>query len=157
VPNSLTIHASVEHSLVTPFSGLSLSIDDYLNIPCDTEELCYDSSFVSLPQLVNKLDIVVFELIKCVENILIHPIDDTQDELKLLSSLNTLGYIEFDVLCDLNNLKEKLLLDFDVQWLTRNTCHIMGRYNCNRDYMVHRVYIFSKVQSSLVVQQYDQV
>jgi hypothetical protein len=114
VPNSLTIHASVEHSLVTPFSGLSLSIDDYLNIPCDTEELCYDSSFVSLPQLVNKLDIVVFELIKCVENILIHPIDDTQDELKLLSSLNTLGYIEFDVLCDLNNLKEKLLLDFDV-------------------------------------------
>jgi hypothetical protein len=28
-------------------------------------------------------------------------------------------------------LKEKPLLDSDVQWLTRNTCHVMGRYNCN--------------------------
>jgi hypothetical protein len=157
VPNSATIHASVEHSLVTPFSSLSFSHDGCLHIPYDTEELCYDSSITSLPQLVNKLHILVSEPIKCAENIHIHPIGDTQDELNLLSSLNTLGFIEFDVLCDLNNLKEKLLLDSHVQWLTRNTCHVMGRYNCNGDYMVHQVYIFSKVQSSLVVQQYDQV
>jgi hypothetical protein len=103
---------------VTPFSGLSFSEDDCLDIPCYTKELCYDSSIVSLPQLVNQLDIVDSESIKCAENILIHPIGDTQDELNLLSSLNTLGYIEFVVLCDLNNLKEKLLLDSDVQWLT---------------------------------------
>jgi hypothetical protein len=124
---------------VTPFSGLSFSEDDCLDIPCYTKELCYDSSIVSLPQLVNQLDIVDSESIKCAENILIHPIGDTQDELNLLSSLNTLGYIEFVVLCDLNNLKEKLLLDSDVQWLTRNTCHVMGRYTCNGDYMVHQV------------------
>jgi hypothetical protein len=92
--------------------------------------------------VMNKLDIVVFKPIKCAENIFIHPISDTQDELNLLSSSNTLCYIEFDVFCDLNNLKDKLLLDSDVQWLTRNTCHVMGRYNCIGDYMVHRVYIF---------------
>jgi hypothetical protein len=94
---------------------------------------------------VNKLDIVAFESIKCAKNILIHPIGDTQDELNLLSSLNTLGYIEFDVLCDLNNLTEKLFLDSDVQRLTRNTCHDIGQYDFNGDYMVQRVYIFSKV------------
>jgi hypothetical protein len=104
--------------------------------------LCYDSSIVSLPQLVSKLDIVASEPIKCVENILIHPICNTQDELNLFSYLNILVYIEFDLYCDLDNMKEKLLLDSDVQWLTRNTCHVMGRYNCNGDYMVHRVYIF---------------
>jgi hypothetical protein len=84
---------------------------------CDTDELCYDSSIISLPQLVNKFDIVASESIKCAENILIHPIGDTQYWLNLLSFLNTLGYIEFDILCDLNNLMEKLFLDFDVQWL----------------------------------------
>jgi hypothetical protein len=128
-----------------------------LDIPCDTEELFYDSSIISLPQLVSKFDIVASEPIKCAANILIYPIGNTQDEFNLLSSLNTLVYIEFDVLCDLNNLKEKPLLDSDVQWLTRNTCHVMGRYNCNGDYMLHQVYIFTKVQSCLVVRQYDQV
>jgi hypothetical protein len=97
VPNSAAIYASVEHSLVTPFSGLSFWQDDSLDIPYDTEELCYDSSIISLPQLVNKLDIVASEPIKCAENILIHSIGNTQDELNLLSSLNTLVYIEFDV------------------------------------------------------------
>jgi hypothetical protein len=94
VPNSATIRASVEHSFVTPFFGLSFSQDGCIDILCDTEELCYDSSIVSLLQLVNKLDIVASEPIKCAENILIHPIGDTHDELKLLSSLSTLGYIE---------------------------------------------------------------
>jgi hypothetical protein len=126
VQNSATTHASVEHSLATPFSSLSFSQDGCLDIPCDTKEFCYDYSFFSLPQLASKFDIVASEPIKCAENILIHPIGNTQDELNLLSSLNTLVYIEFDVLCDLNNLKEKLLLDYDVQWLTRNTSHVMG-------------------------------
>jgi hypothetical protein len=45
------------------------------------------------------------------------------DELKLLSSLNTLGYIEFDVLCNnLNNL-EKLSFSTDLLWLSN--IHIM--------------------------------
>ena len=42
----------------------------------------------------------------------IHVASDT-DEMKLLSSLHTLGYIEFDVLCNLRNLKEKLFMCAD--------------------------------------------
>jgi hypothetical protein len=65
------------------------------------------------------------------------------DELKLLSSSNTLGYIEFDVLCNLNNLEEKLSFSTDFPWITKHTCHFIGRYNCKGEYMVHRVYEFS--------------
>jgi hypothetical protein len=35
------------------------------------------------------------------------PIATEQDELKLLSSLNTLGYIEFHTLCAQSSLEEK--------------------------------------------------
>jgi hypothetical protein len=35
------------------------------------------------------------------------PIATEQDELKLLSSLNTLGYIEFHTLCARSSLEEK--------------------------------------------------
>jgi hypothetical protein len=38
------------------------------------------------------------------ENRAFNPVTSVHDELKLLSSLNTLVYIEFDVLCNLNNL-----------------------------------------------------
>jgi hypothetical protein len=51
------------------------------------------------------------------------------DELKLLYSLNTLGYIEFDVLCNLNNLEEKLSFSADLPWLSKHTYHAIGRYN----------------------------
>jgi hypothetical protein len=44
----------------------------------------------------------VLESNTCAENRhVIHNASDV-DELKLMSSLNTLGYIEFDVLCNLN-------------------------------------------------------
>jgi hypothetical protein len=36
------------------------------------------------------------------------------DKLKLLSSLNTLGYIKFDVLCNLDDLEEKLSFSVDL-------------------------------------------
>ena len=57
---------------------------------------------------MKKPDIISSEPIICAENNIFVPIASVHDELKLLSSLNTLGYIEFDVLCNLNNLKEKL-------------------------------------------------
>jgi hypothetical protein len=51
------------------------------------------------------------------------------DELKLLYSLNTLGYIEFDFLCNLNNLEEKLSVSANLPWLSKHTYHVIGRYN----------------------------
>jgi hypothetical protein len=57
------------------------------------------------------------------------------DELKLLSSLSTLGYIEFDVLCNLNNLDEKLSFSVDLPCLYKHTYHVIGRYNLKGEYV----------------------
>jgi hypothetical protein len=58
-----------------------------------------------MPQLEHKLDIVSSNLVNCAEIRTFNPITSVYDELKLLSSLNTLGYIQFDVLCNLNTLE----------------------------------------------------
>jgi hypothetical protein len=81
-----------------------------------------------MPQLQNKLDIVSS-----------NPITSVHDELKLLSSLNTLSYIEFDVLCNINNLAEKLSFTNDILLLSKHTYHAIGKYTCKGDYLVHRV------------------
>jgi hypothetical protein len=44
----------------------------------------------------------------CVQFKHVNHIITDMDELELLSSLNTVGYIEFDVLCNLSDLEEKL-------------------------------------------------
>jgi hypothetical protein len=84
-------------------SELPLFQEDCL-VPCDKEELCDDNIIISMPQLENKLDVVASDPIKCAKIRTFNPITSVHDDLKLLSSLNTLGYIEFDVLCNLNNL-----------------------------------------------------
>jgi hypothetical protein len=86
---------------------------NHQHIPCGKEELCDDASVVSVPQLMK-------------ENRTFNPIISVHDELKLLSSLNTLSYIEFDVLCNLNNLEEKLSFIDDFPWTTKHTYHIIG-------------------------------
>ena len=83
------------------------------------------------------------------------PIAAKKDELKLLSSLNTLGYIEFDTLCALSSLMEKILCA-ELPWLSRCTYHFIGKYNYNGEYMVHQIYICLNLKSHFVVQQYDQ-
>jgi hypothetical protein len=85
-------------------SELPLLHEDCLVVPCDKEELCDDNAIISMPQLENKLDVVASDPINCAKITTFNPITNVQDELKLLSSLNTLVYIEFDVLCNLNNL-----------------------------------------------------
>jgi hypothetical protein len=65
--------------------------------------LCDDSSITYIPQLEHKLGIVASNPVNCAEIRTFNPITSVHDELKLLCSLNTLGYIEFDVLCNQNN------------------------------------------------------
>ena len=75
---------------------------------CDKEELCDSAMIIPVPQLVNEIDSCVLEQNACAENKHWFSIATEKDELKLLSSLNTLGYIEFDVLCNLSCLEERL-------------------------------------------------
>ena len=89
-------------------SELPLLQEDCLVVPCDKEELCGDNTIISMPQLENKLDDVASDPINCAKIRTFNPITSAHDKHKLLSSLNTLGYIKFYVLCNLNNLEKKL-------------------------------------------------
>jgi hypothetical protein len=66
-----------------------------------------------------------------------------------------LGYIDFNVLCNLDYLEEKLYAYADFSWLSRHTYHVFGKYSNRGQYMVQRVYICTTVNSSFVVQNND--
>ena len=97
VLNFSTNHAIIEQLLVEPSLDLSPSHDNLLEVPCDKEELIDDT-----------LVLHVLEPTTCAENKHVIHIATKTDELKLLSSLHTLGYIEFDILCNLDCLEESL-------------------------------------------------
>ncbi|KAL5676716.1 hypothetical protein ACJX0J_012847, partial [Zea mays] len=87
------------------------------------------------------LDVLIFspnhQHIPCgKEELIINPITSVHDELKLLSSLNTIAYIEFDVLCNLNNLEEKLSFIAYFPWTTKHTYDFIVRYNWKVEYML---------------------
>ena len=86
----------------------------------------------------------------------IHVASDT-DEMKLLSSLHTFGYIEFDILCSLSDLEEKFFVYADLPWLSRQTYHVIGKYNNKVQYLIHRVYICTNLNSPFVVQNFHQL
>jgi hypothetical protein len=138
-------------------SELPLLEWDCLVVPYDKKELCDDNTIISMPQLENKLDVVASDRINCAKIRTFNPITSVHDELKLLSSLNTLGYIEFDVLCNLNNLEGKLYFIADFSWLSKHSYHVTGRYNWKGEYMVHRVYTCSNMKPPFFTKQYDQL
>ena len=98
-----------------PTLNLPLSQDDLLHISCDKDDLPDHEHESTEPHISAEF------------TNMIHVASDT-DEMKLLS-LQTLGYIEFDVLCNLSNLKEKLFMCADLPWLSRYTYHVIGKYN----------------------------
>ena len=69
-----------------------------------------------MPQLIHSDDTHVLETYTCAESKMFVPVTSAHDELKLLSSLNTLGHIDFVVWCNLNYLEEKLFAYADLPW-----------------------------------------
>jgi hypothetical protein len=147
--NFSTDHANIEQLLVEALLALPLSQDELIAVLCDKEELCANDSFIPMPQLGHINDTYAFEPYTYAVFI---SITCAHDEQQLLSSLNTLGYIEFDILCILNCLEERLFAYPELPCLTRNTYHFIGKYNHKGKYMVHRLYICSNLKSSLVGQ-----
>jgi hypothetical protein len=131
----------VEH-----FSDLSWSQDDFLVVPFDKEELSDNQHDAS--NLESKISAANKQIIT---------IGSIKEEMRLVSSLNTLGYIEFNDLCNLNNLKEKLFMHNDLPLLSRNKFRAAGQYNYKGEYMTHRVYICSNLISPFHTQYYDKV
>ena len=91
MPKFSTNHGMIEQILVEPSLDLPLSQIDLLDIPCEKDDL-HDHEHEST------------EPPTCAELKHVNHIDNGMNELKLLSSLKTLGYIEFDVLCNLSDL-----------------------------------------------------
>jgi hypothetical protein len=132
-------------------SELPLLHDDCTIDSCDNKELSDDSSITYMLQHENKLDIIASDPISCAEIRIFNSITSVHDELKLLYSSDALGYFQFDVLCNLNNLEEKLSFSTDLPWISKHTYHFIGRYNWKGEYMVHRVYICSNMKLPFVM------
>jgi hypothetical protein len=119
--------------------------------------LYVDASFTSMPQLVNKSNTFCLDPYTCAEANLFHPITCAQDELKFMSSLNTFGYIEFDILCDLKCLEKKLFAYSEFSYLSNHTYHFIGKYNCKRQYLAHKHYICSNLKYLFRLQYNDKI
>jgi hypothetical protein len=128
-PDLSTINVDVEQPIVEYFSDLSLSQDDCLVVPFDKEELCDNLLIIPLAQLSNQHDASNLESKISAANKHIVIIGSVKEKMRLVSSLNTLGYIKFNDLCNLNNLKEKLFMSNDLPLLCRNKFHAAGQYN----------------------------
>jgi hypothetical protein len=80
----------------------------------------------------------------------VHIANDVQ-ERELLSSLNILGYVQFDDFCELDNLKKKLFAKSDLPCPTSAIFHIFGESDDRGIYLVHRVYICSDLEPPIHV------
>ena len=120
-----------------------MSQDDLLDILCDKDGL-HDHEHEST------------EPPTCAELKHANHIDSGMNELKIFSSLKTLGYIEFDVLCNLSDLEEQLFEHAELTWCSRHTYHAIGKYDNNGKYLIHRVYICANLNFSFVVKNCNQ-
>jgi len=142
---------------VEPSLDLPLSQDDLLDVSYDEDDLHDDIYVIPMQSLKNDHAICVLKMSTCAENRLVIHNASEVDELKLLSSLNTLGYIEFDVLCNLSSLEKKLYAYADLPWFSRHTYHVFGKYNNQGQYLIQRVYICTNPNSPFVVPINDQL
>ena len=143
-PFSYTSHADQEQNIVEFAAVLPSSQEELFAEPCDKEELWDRASLIFMPQLAIEPVTSVIEPNIVPENNQVIYIANETEELKLLSSLNSWGYIQFDDHCELSNLENILFGRSIMPCPSHAKFHIVGTYNNNRDqYLVHRVYISS--------------
>jgi hypothetical protein len=142
--------ASLEQSLVEPVAEFPLLQDDYKIVPYDKEKLCDHASLIYTTQLVHGHDNFILDdthaEVRCV-----HCIDSENEEMKIISSINCLGYIKFDFVCHLNSLENELFHKSGLLYLNYCTFHALGLYNNNNSYIVRKVYICSDLTTSFMV------
>jgi hypothetical protein len=124
-----------------PSLDLSLSHGDLLDVSCDKDAWCATTSILHASD----------------ENKLVMHVSSRSGELHLLSSLHTLGYIEFNDLCNLDCLEERIFAHADLPWLSRYSYHVISKYNNKGQYMVHRIYICTNLNSPFAVQDCDRL
>jgi hypothetical protein len=149
-----TTSASLEQSLVEPVTEFPLLQDDYKIVPCDKEKLCDHASLISTTQLVHGHDNSILDDTHT-EVRRVHFIDSEKEELKIISSINCLGYIEFDFVCHLKSLENELFQKSGLPYLDYYTFRALGLYDNNNSHIVHKVYICSNLTTSFMVPRID--
>jgi hypothetical protein len=135
-----TLHATFEQPLVESTPDFPLSQVNFLAGNYDKDELCDNASLIYMPQLVNEHANSVVDF-SCTDFKHIVHLASENEELKLLSSLNTLGYIKFDDPCELSDLKDKLFAKDNLPRPANARFHILGTYNDREVYLVYIVFI----------------
>jgi hypothetical protein len=87
----------------------------------------------------------------------IHCINSEKEELKIISSLNCLGYIEFNFICDLNSLENELFQKSGLLHFDYCSFNAIGLCDNNNKCIVMMIYICSDLKTSLMVSQSDQI
>jgi hypothetical protein len=173
-----TLHANQENHVAETIPDLPLSQHDSLVVPYDKDELCDTSSLISSPQL--EIEHPIFRLvvhnilqedgnntIECIEQL--HPLlrekydcpaatpmEESEQSITFDAAI-TPCYIKLDFLCDLNNLENDISTKSGMPSFNRCSLHAIGKYDNKGEYMVHQIYICSKLKSPMDVQSYDQV
>jgi hypothetical protein len=135
------LHADQEHKIVKPAVVFPSSQEELIADPCDSEDLWDNNSHVLRQQLVNEHVTSAIEPNDLAKHVIC--IANKNEELKLLSSLNTWGYIEFDDLCELGNLDNILFDRSTMPCPSHAIFYFAGKYNNTGQFLVHRVYISS--------------
>jgi hypothetical protein len=156
VLNLSTTPTSLEQSLVEPVAGFPSLQDDYKIVPCDKEKLCNHASLISTTQLVHGHDNSILDDTHA-EVRRVHCIDSEKEELKIISSLNCLCYIELDFVYDLNSLENELFHKPGFLYFDYCSLHAIGLCDNNNKYIVKRLYICSDLKTSLMVSLSDQI
>jgi hypothetical protein len=119
-----------------------------------TEKLCDHASLISTTQLVHGHDNSILDDTHA-EARRVHCIDSEKEELKIISSINCLGYIEFNFVCHLNSLENELFQKSGLLYLDYCTFHALGLYDNNNSYIVQKVYICLDFITSFMVPRID--
>jgi hypothetical protein len=154
VLNLSTTPASSEQSLVEPVAEYLLLQDNYKIVPYDKEKLCDHASLISTTQLVHGHNISILDDTHA-EVRRVHCFDNEKEEFKIISSINCLGYIEFNFVCHLSSLENELFHKSGLLYPDYCTFHAVGLDDNNNSYIVQKLYICSDLTTSFMVPRID--
>jgi hypothetical protein len=155
VLNLFTTPASLEQSLVEHIAEFPLLQDACHIVPCDREELCDHASLIFTTQFVHICDNSFVEDTPA-EVGRVHCIDMEKQELHIISTLNTLGYIDFNVPYNMNCLEERLSKESGLQCFSRCVFHAIAKDD-GGEILMHRVDMCSNLKYPFELQRIERI
>jgi hypothetical protein len=86
----------------------------------------------------------------------VHCIDMEKQELHIISTLNTLGYIDFNVPYNMNCLEERLSKESGLQCFSRCVFRAIAKYD-GGEILMHQVYMCSNLKYPFELQRIERI